>query len=68
MTGRWIILVLSRKLNERIVINDEIAIEIVDIDRGKVRIGIIADNAIPVMREELLPVNHPLRERGTKNG
>ncbi len=35
-------LVLSRKLNESIVIDGNIEITIVEIDRGKIRIGITA--------------------------
>ena len=33
-------LVLSRKLGEKIYINDNICITVVDIDRGKIRLGI----------------------------
>ena len=35
-------LVLSRKLGEKIYINDNICITVVDIDRGKIRLGIEA--------------------------
>lgn len=35
-------LVLSRKLGEKIYINDNICITVVDIDRGKIRLGIKA--------------------------
>lgn len=47
-------LVLSRKLGEKIVINDNITIEVVSIDRGKIRLGIDAPREIPVFRKELL--------------
>lgn len=47
-------LVLSRKLGQKIIINENIVITIVDIARGKIRIGIDAPREIPVMREELL--------------
>lgn len=47
-------LVLSRKINERIIINGNIVITIADIDRGKVRVGIDAPKHITVIREELL--------------
>lgn len=47
-------LVLSRKLNEKIVINGNITVTVVKIDRNQVRIGIEAPGDIPVYREELL--------------
>lgn len=47
-------LVLSRKLDERIVIGEEIELTIVSIRENTVRIGIDAPRAIPVMRAELL--------------
>ena len=47
-------LVLSRKLGEKIHIGDNITVTIVDIDRGKVRIGIEAPREVPVFRHELL--------------
>jgi carbon storage regulator len=47
-------LVLSRKLGEKIVIGDNICITIVDIDRGKIRLGIEAPRSVPVYRQELL--------------
>lgn len=46
-------LVLTRRLNERIFIGDNIVITLVDIDRGKVRIGIDAPNDLRVDREEV---------------
>lgn len=47
-------LVLSRKLNEKIIINGDITITVVKIDRNQVRIGIEAPGDVPVYREELL--------------
>jgi len=47
-------LVLSRKLGEKIHIGDNIVVTIVDIDRGKVRIGIEAPREVPVFRSELV--------------
>ncbi len=47
-------LVLSRKLNEKIVINGDITVTVVKIDRNQVRIGIEAPGDVPVYREELL--------------
>lgn len=47
-------LVLSRKLGEKIYINDNICITIVDIDRGKIRLGIEAPREVPIFRQELV--------------
>ena len=46
-------LVLSRKVSERIWIGDEIAITVVRLTSGGVRIGIEAPNELAVVREEL---------------
>ena len=50
-------LVLSRKLGEKIFIGDNICITVVDIDRGKIRLGIEAPRTVPIYRQELLPLN-----------
>ncbi len=42
-------LVLSRKMNEKIVIGDGIVVTVVKIDR----------NQVPVFREEILTSDHP---------
>ena len=49
-------LVLSRKLGEKIYINENICITVVDIDRGKIRLGIEAPRDVPIFRQELLPL------------
>jgi carbon storage regulator len=46
-------LVLTRKVNESIVIDGGITVTIVSIDRGKVRIGITAPPEVRVDREEV---------------
>lgn len=46
-------LVLSRKVGERIWIGDHISITVVRISGGGVRIGIDAPVEMPVVREEL---------------
>ncbi len=48
-------LVLSRHLGERIMIGDDIIITVVDIDRGKIRLGITAPRDTPIYREEIIP-------------
>ena len=47
-------LVLTRKVGEQIVINDEIVITVVRLQGDKVRIGIDAPRSIPVHRHEIL--------------
>ena len=47
-------LVLSRKLNEKIVIDGDIVITVVRIDRNQVRIGIESPGSVPIHRSELL--------------
>lgn len=47
-------LVLSRKLDDVIVIGDDVRITIVKIERNCVRIGIEAPHSTPIVREELL--------------
>ena len=50
-------LVLTRKLSERIAVGDNITITVVRIDGNKVRIGIEAPEHIPVHRvDSLAPV------------
>jgi carbon storage regulator len=52
-------LVLSRKLGEKITIGDNISITVVDIDRGKIRLGIEAPRDVPIFRQELLAHSPP---------
>lgn len=47
-------LVLSRRVSERIVIGDNIEVVVVSVDRGKVRLGIKAPKEVAVFRRELL--------------
>ena len=46
-------LVLSRKLNETIVIDGKIRIKVVGIHGNQVRLGIEAPNSVGILREEL---------------
>ncbi|MFN9825567.1 MAG: carbon storage regulator, partial [Planctomyces sp.] len=48
-------LVLSRKMSERILIGDEISITIVRIGPNSVRIGVEAPRNMSVVRSELCP-------------
>ncbi len=50
-------LVLSRKLGEKIVINGNIVVTVVKIDRNQIRLGIEAPHEVPVYREEIAPTS-----------
>ena len=50
-------LVLSRKLGEKICIGNNISITVVDVERGKIRLGIEAPRDVPIFRQELLTGN-----------
>lgn len=56
-------LVLSRKLNEKIVINGNIVVTIVKVDRNQVRIGIEAPGDVPILREEIFSTTARTRAR-----
>jgi carbon storage regulator len=47
-------LVLSRKKNESIVINDNVIVTVVDVRGDKVRLGIEAPRDVSVHRQEVL--------------
>jgi carbon storage regulator len=46
-------LVLSRKKGERIVVNNDIILTVVEVRGDKVRVGIEAPKDVPVHREEV---------------
>ncbi len=53
-------LVLSRKLNESIVIDENIVVTVVEIRGGKVRLGIQAPKEVTVHRREVYDaINRP---------
>ena len=54
-------LVLSRKKNESIVINDNITITIVEVRGDTVRLGIVAPKEVPVHRREVFDAIHNSR-------
>lgn len=51
-------LVLSRKKNESIVINNDIIVTVVEIRGDKVRLGIVAPKEVPVHRQEIFDAIH----------
>ena len=62
-------LVLYRKKNESIVINDDITIVVVEIRGDKVRLGVEAPKEVPVHRNEVYEAirrNQPVNNEPTK--
>jgi carbon storage regulator len=46
-------LILTRKIGESIIINDDIQVKIVDVQGGQVRVGIQAPDAVEIYRQEI---------------
>src|SRR5580693_4218423 len=61
-------LVLSRKKNESIVINNDIVITVVEIRGDKVRLGIVAPKEVPVHRQEVFDAIHGRYREETREG
>ncbi|QDT46987.1 carbon storage regulator CsrA [Symmachiella dynata] len=61
-------LVLSRKKNESIVIDDNIVITVVEVRGDKVRLGIQAPKEIPVHRSEVYEAIHNLEQKTGHSG
>ena len=57
------VLVLSRKVGQRILIGDRIVVTVAKLENGQVRLGIEAPREIAVFREEIDPRLHPLVPR-----
>ena len=51
-------LVLSRKKNESIVINNDVVITVIEVRGDKVRLGIVAPRDVAVHREEVYEAIH----------
>jgi carbon storage regulator len=63
--GGGVMLVLSRKVGERILIGDHVAVTIVRVSQGTVRIGIEAPKGMPIVREEIKHQRQDVAEPGT---
>lgn len=47
-------LLLSRKCGQSIVINDDIVVTIIAVDRNRVQVGIKAPGYVPIYRQEIV--------------
>ncbi|MEX0977317.1 MAG: carbon storage regulator CsrA [Pirellulales bacterium] len=47
-------LLLSRKCGQSIIINDDIVVTVISVDRNRVQIGIQAPGYVPIFREEIV--------------
>jgi carbon storage regulator len=52
------VLVLTRKVGERIVIDDTIVIEVLEAQTGRIRVGIQAPPDVKILRHELIARDH----------
>lgn len=59
-------LVLARKLDESIVIGDNITIKVISVDKGIVKLGIEAPSDVPIVRSELLEDIKELNKAASK--
>ncbi|HKZ27891.1 MAG TPA: carbon storage regulator [Rubrobacteraceae bacterium] len=48
-------LVLTRKVHQSILIRDDIVVEVLGVDRGRVKLGVSAPRDVTILRQELSP-------------
>jgi carbon storage regulator len=60
-------LVLSRKLNQAIMIGDDVRVVIVSVDRDQVKLGIEAPREVPVHRSEVYEEIRKSQKAGTSS-
>ena len=58
-------LVLSRKRNESVVINDQIVVTVIEVRGDKVRLGIQAPRDVPIHRSEVMAAIQRAQEVST---
>jgi len=61
-------LVLTRKAGERIVIDDSIVVEVLEVQGNRVRIGIQAPQGVTILRQELLTAKNKPEPPPNRNG
>jgi len=54
-------LVLSRKLGQKIIVDGHITVQVVSISGNKIRLGIVAPPEVEILREELAAQTEPWR-------
>ena len=59
-------LVLTRKAGERIVIDDSIVVEVLEVQGNRVRIGIQAPQGVTILRQELLTGKETKQNEGPR--
>ena len=57
-------LVLSRKRNESVLINDQIVVTVIEVRGDKVRLGIQAPRDVPIPRSEVMAAIQRAQEVG----
>ena len=55
-------LILTRKVGQRVMLGDDIIIEVIDINKSEIRLGITAPDNIEILREELYWRTHETKE------
>src|SRR5215470_16482284 len=66
-TGNRDMLVLTRKLMEKLFIGDDICVTVVRLEGGQVRLGIDAPREVAVVRAELVPERSAPRPRTARS-
>lgn len=59
-------LILSRKKNESIIINDDIKIVVIGVSHGRVRLGIAAPKDVSINREEVCEAINGKKDESAK--
>jgi carbon storage regulator len=61
-------LVLSRKIGERILLGNGVVVTVLNVTGGRVRLGIEAPQAVRILREELADPSQDPREAPSRSG
>ena len=60
-------LVLKRKSGESIIVNENIEIKIIEIEEGRIKIGIEAPKDVSILRKEVLDEAHMENKQASEN-